>query len=434
MKSITLQSRIIILFVIFTIFTIGIFVVIQLSHELNSVNQEIEYRARANSNEVEEEFREILLRFPDRAEAIEVMGEKLQALKTSGFLERAYVLDSSGEIVFSTEGWFGGQKGSFTDFNILQKFFAEDSRRREAVTDKKSRLLSVYIPLDQEDELRYLVRLFFPLGDIWTAMRQVYQPAFAVGLLFIVLNVLFGISLSRAIIGPIKVVSEAAKKIAAGNLDLRVRMSTNDELEELANTFNVMTVELDKMKRQAEDANPLTKLPGNVLIREEIEMRIQNKEKFAVVYCDLDNFKAFNDKYGIGKGDEAIKLTGEIFKRAVEHKGESDDFIGHEGGDDFLLVCRLSRVEEVANYIIEEFDVRIRDLYDKEDKAQGYIIATGRDGVKRQFSIMTISLAGITNGRRELHSYGEITNIAAEVKKKAKNQERSCLVFDERTG
>jgi diguanylate cyclase (GGDEF)-like protein len=194
-----------------------------------------------------------------------------------------------------------------------------------------------------------------------------------------------------------------------------------------------MTQELIKMRERAENANPLTKLPGNIVIREQAEERIKANKKFMVIYCDLDNFKAFNDKYGIAKGDDAIKLTADIFKEAVKAKGGSDDFIGHEGGDDFILLTTPDKAGSIANYITKEFDARVKSLYDQEDLAKGYIVAQARDGSVKKFPIMTISLAGVTNEHRAISNYVEITNIAAEIKKKAKSIEGSAFVIDKRT-
>ncbi|MCX5706666.1 MAG: GGDEF domain-containing protein, partial [Candidatus Omnitrophica bacterium] len=189
---------------------------------------------------------------------------------------------------------------------------------------------------------------------------------------------------------------------------------------------------LIKMKERAENANPLTKLPGNIMIHEDIDRRIASNKKFVVIYCDLDNFKAFNDKYGIGQGDVAIKITANIFKEAAKTKGNPDDFVGHEGGDDFIIMTTPEKSQEIANYITGEFDKQVRSLYIPEDLAQGCIIAHARDGSVKKFPIMTISLAGVTNETRQISSYAEVTNIAAEVKKKAKAIEGSVFVLDKR--
>jgi diguanylate cyclase (GGDEF)-like protein len=276
------------------------------------------------------------------------------------------------------------------------------------------------------------VKMISPLANIQDALKSVYIPVIIAMLVVILANIIFGYILSKTVIGPIRILNDVTKIIAKGDLSVRTNIDTNDELEELGSTFNAMTEELIKMKARAENANPLTKLPGNIVIHEQIEERIRNDCKFVVIYCDLDNFKAFNDKYGISKGDEAIKMTSDIFKEAAQAKGSPDDFVGHEGGDDFLLISSPETAQSVADYIIQEFDKRVRSLYDEEDLNRGYIVAHSRDGSIQNFPIMTISLAGVTNEHRKISSYAEVTNIAAELKKKAKSINSSVFVMDKR--
>jgi diguanylate cyclase (GGDEF)-like protein len=362
---------------------------------------------------------------------LEVLEKKIKTLKKNQEISEAYIFDSDTKVIFATEV-LAPTKGDFHDLNVLERLNKGETMEREIFIDQSKQALSVYLPL-KNDSNNLVLRLFFSLKDLWEVSRQAYQPAIIIGSLFIFVNIILGVFFSRLIIGPIKVFNQAAKVIAAGHLDSRVSIFTNDELEELANTFNFMAQELIKMKERAENANPLTKLPGNIVIMEEVEKRIKTNQKFTVIYSDLDNFKAFNDKYGIHAGDEAIKMAAEIFKEAVKNKGSTDDFVGHEGGDDFIILTTPGRAEAIANYITSEFDKRVRSLFSKEDLERGYIVATGRDGVVKQFPIMTISLAGVTNEYRPLQSYGEVTNIAAEVKKKAKKEQRSCFVLDKRS-
>ena len=198
-----------------------------------------------------------------------------------------------------------------------------------------------------------------------------------------------------------------------------------------------MTQALVVMKARAENANPLTKLPGNNMIHEAIEKRIKEKKKFVAVYSDLDNFKAFNDKYGIGAGDQAIKLTAEIMREAIR-KGGPGDFLGHEGGDDFILLTTPEKSDAVTGHVCTEFDKRVRQFYSAEDQAQGFIMSKDREGNVKQFPIMTISLAGVGNMVRQLTSYAEVTNICAEVKKKvkmtSKETGKSSFYLDKRSG
>jgi len=148
---------------------------------------------------------------------------------------------------------------------------------------------------------------------------------------------------------------------------------------------------------------------------------------------DLDNFKAFNDKYGIHAGDKAIQITAQVLREGLDNKGAEGDFLGHEGGDDFVFVTVPERAEPVTSYMIAEFDKRIRTLYNEEDLSKGCIVAKGRDGVTREYPIMTISMSGVTNAHRTIESYAEVTNIVAEVKKKAKSIPGSVFYLDKRT-
>ncbi|MCK9572805.1 MAG: diguanylate cyclase [Candidatus Omnitrophica bacterium] len=399
---------------------------------MNILNSFNESRAKIVSLVLENTWEKIVsFGLPDDKK-IEFMQKKINTLKETQEIAQAYVLNKEGVIVFSTEKHLENKKGDFTDDYIVDKMNKGESLVREAIIDKDRNVFSFYVPLGEKGQGVFAVRLFFSLANLSSAYSQIYQTGIIVGLMIIFINFILGVFLSHLVIGPIKVFSGAAKVIASGRLDLRVNVATGDELEILAKTFNSMTEELIRMKEKAENANPLTKLPGNIVIREEIEKRINEGKKFAVIYCDLDNFKAYNDKYGIAKGDEAITLTGEILKEAVKNKGSNDDLVGHEGGDDFLLVTELQETKNVTDYIISEFNKRIRNLFDKDDLERGHIVSHARDGSIKQFPIMTISMAGVTNEYRRIASYAEVTNRAAEMKKKAKNLERSCFVLDQR--
>jgi diguanylate cyclase (GGDEF)-like protein len=275
--------------------------------------------------------------------------------------------------------------------------------------------------------------LTYRLGNIQDALNQVHGPIVMTVTVVVIANIVFAILLSRVVISPIKMLNTVTKEVAAGDLDLKVKIKTGDELQELGDTFNYMTVELKKMKERAENANPLTKLPGNIVIMEEVDKRIRDNSPFVVIYSDLNNFKAFNDKYGIHEGDEAIKMTADIMRKAVRERGNPNDLLGHEGGDDFVIVTTPEKADEIARAIVEKFDADVKALYHTEDLAQGFFVAKDRDGNIRKFPIMGIALSGVTNKHRPLNSYGEVTNICAEVKKKVKAQGSSAWYLDQRT-
>ena len=144
-------------------------------------------------------------------------------------------------------------------------------------------------------------------------------------------------------------------------------------------------------------ANPLTGMCGNIEVQSELTYRLANNFEIAVIYCDLDNFKAFNDVYGFPKGDTAIRLTADVIRDAVQNVGNRDDFIGHIGGDDFIIITSWDKYEGICKMIIEDFDNKIVSLYNENDKKNGYIITKNRLGKVRTYPIMTISLAVVTN-------------------------------------
>jgi len=188
------------------------------------------------------------------------------------------------------------------------------------------------------------------------------------------------------------------------------------------------------LRRSTDDiqANPLTNLPGNISIINKIEERMKKKRQFTTLYLDLDNFKAFNDTYGYERGDEVIKLTANTIVQAVERWGNSDDFIGHIGGDDFIVLTTPDKVDTICQQIIADFDNSIPDLYDEKDKKAGYLLCRNRIGQIQKFPLISISIACVSNEQREFSHPGEISTVAAEVKKYAKSIAGSTYVKDKR--
>jgi diguanylate cyclase (GGDEF)-like protein len=167
-------------------------------------------------------------------------------------------------------------------------------------------------------------------------------------------------------------------------------------------------------------ANPLTGLPGNIEIQNEVNSLLERKLEFSLIYVDLDNFKAFNDVYGFAKGDIAIKMTADILTDEIRNYGSKGDFIGHIGGDDFIVITELKNVERICGGVIEQFDRRIKELYSREDVERGYICTENRIGEHIEYSIMSISLAVITNIDCRFRDHLQLAESAAELKKKVK--------------
>jgi len=181
------------------------------------------------------------------------------------------------------------------------------------------------------------------------------------------------------------------------------------------------------------EANPLTRLPGNTAIIDEIEERIEGEKLFAVLYIDLDNFKAFNDRYGFERGDKVIQQTARIVIKNIKELGNSDDFVGHIGGDDFITITTPEKVDPVCSHIIKSFDREILKFYSARDRARGYISSEDRQGKINKFPIMTITIGVVTNVKRKFGHKGQVAAVGAELKKYGKSLPGSNYVIDRRT-
>ncbi len=180
------------------------------------------------------------------------------------------------------------------------------------------------------------------------------------------------------------------------------------------------------------DANPLTRLPGNTSIMEELLQRIERKQVFAVGYADLDKFKIYNDKYGFEKGDEVIRATGRILIEAVRAHGGPDGFLGHIGGDDFVFITDDDKVDNVSQAIIQNFDKIAPGFYNEEDRKNGYILGKDRQGHEIRTSLLSISIGVVSSATHKITHVAQISEIGAELKKYAKSSEKSNFVRDQR--
>jgi DNA-binding response OmpR family regulator len=181
------------------------------------------------------------------------------------------------------------------------------------------------------------------------------------------------------------------------------------------------------------DVSPLTGLPGNFRISQELERRIRQGGPLAIVQADLDNFKAYNDHYGFMRGDQVIKFTAHALLEAAAGCEGADTFVGHIGGDDFLAVVDPDVVETFCKLGISTFDNGILDFYDTEDALRGYIEVPDRRGEQHAFPIVSISMGVVTNVHRPITSQWEASALAVEMKEYAKQVSGSSYKIDRRT-
>ncbi|MGZ4130222.1 MAG: GGDEF domain-containing protein, partial [Actinomycetota bacterium] len=173
-------------------------------------------------------------------------------------------------------------------------------------------------------------------------------------------------------------------------------------------------------------------LPGNIRIQEEIERMVKEGRPFAVLYVDLDNFKAYNDQKGFVRGDQLIKTTAMIVQDAVVEFGGTDSFVGHVGGDDFVAIVPPDVAEEAAQRIVARFDDRIPAFYEQEDLDRGFVEVEDRKGVMQKVPLVGVSVGVATTAKRAFAHYGEAVAVATEMKQFAKRDAGSSYAVDRR--
>jgi len=248
----------------------------------------------------------------------------------------------------------------------------------------------------------------------------------------ILLGVLVALVITRRISGPIHQLKLSTKEISEGKFDHLPAVQSWDELGDLSHAFHEMAIRLKHLEEMHLDANPLTRLPGGAAIEEVLKKRIEEDSPMAFCLADLRNFKAFNDQYGYARGNEVILATAEMIKQAVREHGGEGDFVGHIGGDDFVLITPPDRFERICTAVIADFDQKIVAFYNPEDRQKGYIQGKTRKGEVVSFPIMTISIAVVTNRHRKLNNHIQVGEIAAEMKNFAKSFSKSIFVVDKR--
>ena len=185
--------------------------------------------------------------------------------------------------------------------------------------------------------------------------------------------------------------------------------------------------------KEMRNLSPLTGLPGNIRIQEEIERQVRDGRPFAVLYCDLDNFKTYNDQKGFVRGDRLIQATARIIQDAVVHSDGVEGFVGHVGGDDFVAVVDPDMAEQVAQTIARKFDENRTEFYEAEDLERGFVKMEDRKGVLQDIPLVGISIGIASTQQRPFAHYGEAVAVATEMKQFAKREPGSSYAIDRRT-
>ncbi len=401
----------------------------------------------------------LLLIFENQVELISetsVLNSRITALQTKDFLEKGLAPDKREKGLTQILEAYNIKKIDLIDtagkteltvpkesipFKITTKTRAiinkalfksefEDKIYHQQLNIKKRNII-IFIPFLTEKE-NHIARLEISLTQFDDKFSMLIKQALiGSGFLFITFFILL-IFTNSIILKPIRALSKATGKLAKGDLNTQVTIVRKDEIGDLATDFNEMAMALRKLTNKAKNANPLSGLPGNNDIMEEIERHLKRQDKFAILYCDLDNFKAYNDKYGFHRGDDVILYSKEIFLNAVKDLNIDETFVGHEGGDDFVIVTKAEHYQKLAEEIITKYDAGVEQFYSKTDQKRGFIESVNREGQYRRFRFVSVSIGIVTNEAVEFTTYPEIITVAATMKKHAKSVQGSNYAVNRR--
>ncbi len=219
---------------------------------------------------------------------------------------------------------------------------------------------------------------------------------------------------------------DKVRGLKGGANDYVIKPFNHDEL--LLRVTNLL-----EATRREREANPLTGLPGNRAIEREIQARIQSGRDFGFMYIDIDRFKSFNDYYGYSRGDRAISYLAGVLVGCSRKFGSENDFIGHVGGDDFVMATSSELAEKLAMKVIEEFDAGIGDLHDAEDFEKGFLAVKSRSGTLKQFPLITLTIAMVSETSGQFEHPAQLSDTMAELKRYGKTNSSSVVVKERRS-
>jgi diguanylate cyclase (GGDEF)-like protein len=184
-----------------------------------------------------------------------------------------------------------------------------------------------------------------------------------------------------------------------------------------------------RRNQEYREVSPLTGLPGNTRILREITDRVRGGTPYAVCHVDIDRFKSVNDAYGFARGDEFISALANSLHRSVQESGLPPAFVGHIGGDDFVVVCSPEQVRPLTERAVIDFEDAADRLYDPIDARRGYLELTDRRGEVRQARLVTISIGVALSINHSYSDPREVVAVASEMKTVAKSQPGSYVAI-----
>ncbi len=350
--------------------------------------------------------------------------EKLKKINSAGSLR---IINNNIEILHDRyDVLFHNEISLVKEGRIAEALNISDTESKQVIDEIASKLKNIQRKSDEaiNDDMKMIAK----------QGGNAIKMTIGISLFSLILGITLALAITRSIAKPIKRLQKATGLIAEGKLDYQIEIDRKDEIGDLAEDFANMTQRLKILEAMNLDASPLTGLPGNLAIENRIKELLSAKQKFSLCQVDLDNFKPFADKYGYAWGSEVIKEVADILKENVGKNINNEVFIGHIGGDDFVVIAEPVRAQEICRKLVEDFAKRIWKYYDVKDAEQGYIMGHDRQGTMRKFPLITISVASVTDDGSRFGSPLDMAMTVAELKEYAKSLPGSNYVTEEDVG
>jgi GGDEF domain-containing protein/CHASE3 domain sensor protein len=311
---------------------------------------------------------------------------------------------------------------------VEQQWDQAEKQSLEKVTPERDRLLRMLqlFRLRQESLMNETLQTFSQESS------QAYRLTLALTFAGVGLAALVATGIILTIHRAIARLTRATRAVAEGSFDHSIGLEGRDEFGRLALDFAEMAQKLQELQALHLDANPLTRLPGNLVIARELESRIASGRPFAHIYIDLDYFKAYNDRYGYRAGSDVISKVGILVKEVAARCGNKEDLIGHIGGDDYVILSTPDPAETIASELIREFDAIVPGLYSEQDREAGFFKGEDRYGVERLFPLLSMSIAIVCSNNLRNPTAEAIGLECAKMKEHLKKLPGSNFLIDRR--
>jgi diguanylate cyclase (GGDEF)-like protein len=313
-------------------------------------------------------------------------------------------------------------------YHSMDTALALSGEERMLITRKRQEVMNIVKMVNAE--VHQNLNLKYELSSA-IGMRA-YKALFVFGIASVLMSAGIASLFARSISSSVRHLKLSIQQISDNKFDDIRQLGSSDEFGEVSRSIAIMSRKIEFLENLYLATNPLTLLPGGVTIDDTIRTRLDASVPTALCMIDIDNFKVFNDRYGFARGNEVIQATAKIIANAVTEAGTSDDFIGHIGGDDFVVVTSTEKYEKICKEIIKSFDEKIPAFYDPSDRQKGTIVGISRQGQELVFPLMTVSIGVVTDQNGAIRDHLVLSRLAAELKELAKSLPGSVYVLEKR--